>query len=57
MNRVNQRQGFLVSAIVHVTMLMILVSAEHKPRKTEEIDPATLERKSLVFLPPPARPA
>jgi TonB family protein len=52
-NRVNQRQGFLVSAIVHVTMLMILISGEHKPRKIEEIDPALLERKSLVFLPRP----
>jgi TonB family protein len=53
-NRVNQRQGFLVSAIVHVTMLMILISREPKPQKIEEIDPALLERKSLVFLPPPA---
>jgi TonB family protein len=53
-NRVGQRQGFLVSAIVHVTMLMILISREPKPRKIEEIDPALLERKNLVFLPPPA---
>jgi TonB family protein len=53
-NRVNQRQGFLVSAIVHVTMLMILISREPKPRKAEDIDTSELERKSVVFLPPPA---
>jgi TonB family protein len=35
-------------------MLMILISREPKPRKIEDIDPSQLERKSLVFLPPPA---
>jgi periplasmic protein TonB len=48
----NQRQGFLVSAIVHLTILMMLVSRPPTIRKTEPPDPATLERKEAVFLPP-----
>jgi protein TonB len=54
--RVNQRQGFLVSAILHLTILMILVSHPPIPRgnREDKIDPSTLERKELVFLPPPA---
>jgi periplasmic protein TonB len=54
--RVNQRQGFLVSAILHLTILMILVSHPPIPRgnREDKIDPSTLERKDLVFLPPPA---
>src|SRR3989442_4477450 len=53
--RINQRQGFLVSAILHLTILMILVSHPPLPRLgPEKIDPSTIERKELVFLPPPA---
>ncbi|PYQ18686.1 MAG: hypothetical protein DMF79_14360, partial [Acidobacteria bacterium] len=55
MERINQRQGFLVSAILHLTILMILVSHPPIPRLgPEKIDPSTIERKELVFLPPPA---
>ncbi len=55
MERINQRQGFLVSAILHLTILMILVSHPPVPRLgPEKIDPSTIERKELVFLPPPA---
>jgi protein TonB len=48
----NQRQGFLVSAIVHLTILMMLVSRTPTTRRIEPPDPATLERKQAVFLPP-----
>jgi protein TonB len=51
--RFNQRQGFLVSAILHLTLLMILIS--HPPssrRNPDEIDPATLERRQVVLLSP-----
>jgi TonB family protein len=55
LERINQRQGFLVSAILHLTILMILVSHPPIPRMgPEKIDPSTIERKDLVFLPPPA---
>ncbi len=30
MQRINQRQGFIVSAVIHLTLLMILVSADPK---------------------------
>jgi periplasmic protein TonB len=52
--RFNQRQGFLVSAILHLTILMILISHPPTPRQADEIDPSTLERKNLVYLPPAA---
>jgi len=52
--RFNQRQGFLVSAILHLTILMILISHPPTPRRPDEIDPSTLERKNLVYLPPAA---
>jgi protein TonB len=52
--RFDQRQGFLVSAILHLTMLMLLIAYRPSPRKLGEIDPNTLERKDIVFLPPPA---
>ena len=67
MQRFNQRQGFLVSAILHLTILMILISRPPSPRRTpDEIDPRTLERRDVVLLspselqkllPPPRRPA
>jgi protein TonB len=52
--RFNQRQGFLISAAIHLTLLMILISNPPSPRKPEEIDLSKLERKDLVFLPPPS---
>jgi len=52
--RFNQRQGFLVSAILHLTILMMLIAHPPTPRKPDEIDPSTLERKNLVYLPPAA---
>jgi protein TonB len=52
--RFNQRQGFLVSAILHLTILMILISSPPKPRIPEVFDPKSLERKDVVFLPPAA---
>jgi len=53
-NRLNQRQGFLVSAIVHITLLMILISRPPAAKKAETLDESNLERKELVFLPPAA---
>jgi TonB family protein len=52
LHRFNQRQGFLVSAILHLTILMVLISHPPSFRKAEEVDPATLEKHDLVFLPP-----
>ena len=54
MQRFDQRQGFLVSAIVHLTLLMLLIAYRPSPRKPDEIDLKTLERKDIVFLPPNA---
>ena len=51
MQRFNQRQGFLVSAILHLTILMILVSLPPMPRTPDAIDPKMLERKEIVFMP------
>jgi periplasmic protein TonB len=53
---VNQRQGFLVSTILHLTILMILVSRPYKAgeQRRDEADPTQYERKDTVFLPPPA---
>jgi TonB family protein len=52
--RFDQRQGFLVSAILHLTLLMVLISHPPSPRRPDEIDLSTLERKDIVFLPPPS---
>ncbi|HKZ33540.1 MAG TPA: energy transducer TonB [Vicinamibacteria bacterium] len=53
MQRFNQRQGFLVSAILHLTILMILISRPPSPvRNPDEIDPRTLERRDVVLLSP-----
>jgi protein TonB len=49
--RFNQRQGFLVSAILHLTILMILISSPPMPRKFEDVDTKPLETKKLVFMP------
>jgi len=52
MGRLNQRQGFLVSAIVHVVILSMLASrSDKRPAPTP---PAPAEaRAERVFLPPP----
>lgn len=52
MRRFDQRQGFLVSAAVHLTLLMILIAHPPSPRRVAEVDPSTFEKKDLVFLPP-----
>ena len=54
MQRFDQRQGFLVSATIHLTLLMLLTFVRISPRKPDEIDLNSLERKDLVFLPPAA---
>lgn len=53
MTRANQRQGFLVSAVIHLTLLMILLAQPPKPSDVEGLDPSELERKEVVFLPRP----
>ncbi len=53
MQRFNQRQGFLVSAILHLTILMILFLRPPTPSKPTDFDPSTLERKDIVFMPRP----
>ncbi len=52
MQRFNQRQGFIVSAVIHLTLLMILIAHPPSFRQRSAIDPSTLEKKDLVFLPP-----
>ncbi|HSD66485.1 MAG TPA: TonB family protein [Vicinamibacteria bacterium] len=54
MQRFDQRQGFLVSATIHLTLLMLLIAYRPAPRTPDEIDLNTLERKDIVFLPPAA---
>jgi protein TonB len=52
--RFNQRQGFLVSLTLHLIIIMILFMSPQGLRRADEIDPSTLERKNLVYLPPAA---
>ena len=52
MQRFNQRQGFLLSAVIHLTLLMVLIAHPPSPRRSPEVNPTTLEKKDLVFLPP-----
>lgn len=54
MHRFDQRQGFLVSALLHLTILMILIAHPPSPRRFEDVAPEDLERKDVVFLPPAA---
>jgi len=52
-HKFDQRQGFIVSAVIHLTLLMVVIA--HPPiasRRQEDVDPSTLERKDRVFLPP-----
>jgi protein TonB len=50
--RVSQRQGFLVSAAIHLTLLMMLL-AQPPTSPRDEIETSELERREIVFLPPP----
>ncbi len=52
MPRFNQRQGFLISAIVHLSMLMILVS--HVPNEAPKPAESVLPQSARVFMPPPS---
>jgi len=51
-HRFNQRQGFLVSAILHLTMLMILISRTPSRTMPDAVDPKSLERREVVLLSP-----
>jgi protein TonB len=53
MQRVNQRQGFLVSAVIHLTLLMLLLAESPNTLTPEGLDPSDLEGTDVVFLPPP----
>jgi protein TonB len=52
--RFNQRQGFLVSAVIHLTLLMMVLSLEPRPRKPGELNASELEKRQVVFMPPAA---
>ncbi|MCG6922380.1 MAG: energy transducer TonB [Acidobacteria bacterium] len=52
MQRVGQRQGFLVSAVIHLTLLMILLAQPPSTRDQDDLDLSELERRDVVFLPP-----
>ncbi len=52
MEPLNQRQGFLVSAIVHLTLLMILISHPPSPRLLDTLQGESSDKTAKVFLPP-----
>lgn len=52
MQRFNQRQGFVLSAIVHLSFLMLLISRAPESRPVEEAAPPPASAR--VFIPPPA---
>jgi periplasmic protein TonB len=52
--RFNQRQGFLVSAVIHLTLLMMVLSLKPINRKPGDLDASELEKRQVVFLPPGA---
>lgn len=54
MQRFNQRQGFLVSAVIHLTLLMMVLSLEPRPRKPGDLNASELEKRQVVFMPPAA---
>ncbi len=55
MRRFDQRQGFLVSAVLHLALLMVLMAHPPTPRRIDPLaDIPLLERRDVVFLPPPA---
>jgi hypothetical protein len=51
LGRLNQRQGFLVSAIVHMAILMALARHTPEPMKPQPVPP--MEVRERVFLPAP----
>ena len=51
MQPVNQRQGFLVSMILHLTIFMVIVSHAPTFKRRDEPDPTQYERKETVFMP------
>jgi TonB family protein len=51
-HRFNQRQGFLVSAVIHLTLLMMLILHPPLPRRVEPVEPSQLDARERVFLPP-----
>jgi len=53
-NRSNQRQGFLVSAVIHLTLLMMALTMEPRTKDPSELSPSELESRQVVFMPPPA---
>jgi TonB family protein len=54
-HRFSQRQGFLVSAIVHLSFLMLLMSGVVKaPEPAPEEAPSPPPPSARVFIPPPA---
>ena len=56
--RFNQRQGFLVSALVHLTLLMILASRASAGRSAgARPSPSPRRRSRRVFMPPADGPA
>jgi len=50
--RFDQRQGFLVSAAIHLALLTMLILHPPTGRRSTPVDPASLERNARVFLPP-----
>ena len=52
--RLDQRTGFLVSLTLHLTIIMLLFLHTPSQHREEEIDPNSLERKQVVFMPPAA---
>jgi protein TonB len=54
LQRVDQRQGFLVSAVVHLVIVTILSSGSFvSARKAESVPVPPAEKRPRVFLPPP----
>jgi len=51
-NRINQRQGFLVSAVIHLTLLMMLLTLEPAPKGPTDLTASELEKRQVVFMPP-----
>jgi len=52
--RINQRQGFLVSAVIHLTFLMMLLTMKPSARNPTDLTASELESRQVVMLPPPA---
>jgi TonB family protein len=51
----NQRQGFLISSIVHLFVMMLILNLRtSQPLETKGEPPPPIERRQAVFLPPEA---